>query len=202
MSKGNERTMLVVDNYDSFTYNLVQMLSTICSANIKVVRNDEVSFSDVQAMRPEKIVLSPGPGNPLVQRDFGVCRDLIERQVELSTPILGVCLGHQGIAALNGAAVEKLPFPVHGKTSTIKVVEPSRLFDGMDEPFAAMRYHSLYVSDEKFPDSLKVTARSNRDDLIMALEHKSQPLFGIQFHPESIGTPEGKKLMENFVTLC
>ncbi len=201
VASGASGPTLVIDNYDSFTYNLVQMLSTISSASVKVVRNDELTFSDIVSLRPGKIVLSPGPGHPLSPRDFGVCREVVQRQEELGASILGVCLGHQGIAACNGAAVEKLPVPVHGKTSGVRVVGRSKLFEGMDDQFAAMRYHSLYVSDSKFPDSLRVTARST-DDVIMALEHKFQPIYGIQFHPESIGTPEGKKLLENFVNLC
>ncbi len=197
----SSKPTLVIDNYDSFTYNLVQMLSTVCSAPVKVVRNDEMCFDDIAALQPAQIVLSPGPGHPLKARDFGVCREIVQRQDELAAPILGVCLGHQGIAACNGAVVEKLPVPVHGKASAVRVVGRSKLFEGIDDQFAAMRYHSLYVSDSQFPSSLRVTARTT-DEIIMALEHRFQPIYGIQFHPESIGTPEGKKLMENFVNLC
>lgn len=199
--KSSSKPILIIDNYDSFTYNLVQMLSTVCSAPVKVVRNDEMIFEDIVALRPAQIVLSPGPGHPLKPRDFGVCREVVQRQEELRVAVLGVCLGHQGIAACNGAVVEKLPVPVHGKASAVRVVSRSNLFEGMNDRFAAMRYHSLYVSDSQFPSSLRVTARS-ADGVIMALEHKLQPIYGIQFHPESIGTPEGKKLMENFANLC
>lgn len=192
---------VVVDNYDSFTYNLVQMLSTICPDKIKVVRNDEISFSALALMKPDKIVLSPGPGHPGSTRDFGLCQEILSRQGELGASILGVCLGHQGMAATCGATIEKLAVPVHGKTSRINVLAQSKLFEGLGDEFEAMRYHSLYVSDKGLPRSLKVTARS-ADNVIMALEHQEMPIYGIQFHPESIATPQGKKILENFIRSC
>lgn len=197
---------IIIDNYDSFTFNLFQMLQTIINEKsddrISVFRNDQIDFNAIASLRPEKIVLSPGPGHPAIDSDFGVCKDIILRQQELKCPIFGVCLGHQGIAQHFGGTVIQAPVIVHGKMSTINLTADSKLFEGMNRSFEAMRYHSLIANDEDFPDCLEVTAREASQNLIMALQHKKLPIYGVQFHPESIGTPEGNKILRNFIERC
>jgi anthranilate synthase component II len=193
--------IVIVDNYDSFTFNLYQMLQVMVSDRIQVLRNDALDFTALRALRPDKIVLSPGPGHPKNADDFGICKDIIVRSRELGCPVLGVCLGLQGVVHHLGGQVVQAPYIVHGKSSKIKVTK-SVLFDGLPETFEAMRYHSLVASDESFPAELTVTGREVEHDLIMALEHRSLPIFGVQFHPESIGTPEGQKILKNFVERC
>jgi anthranilate synthase component 2 len=183
----------VIDNYDSFTYNLVQYLGEL-GAEVHVVRNDAASVEDVAALRPERIVISPGPGRP---EDAGITMAVV-RALGETTPILGVCLGHQAIGAAFGGRVVRATVPMHGKTSTIE--HNSRgVFSGMTEPFAASRYHSLVVSDEGLPDDLEVTARTREDHVIMGLRHRRWPVHGVQFHPESILTGEGLRLLRNFL---
>ncbi|HEY9792715.1 MAG TPA: aminodeoxychorismate/anthranilate synthase component II [Candidatus Obscuribacterales bacterium] len=194
--------ILLVDNYDSFTFNLFQMLQEQAEEPIVVHRNDAIGLSGVQAMAPRGIVLSPGPGHPGNQSDFGVCADVIQNAEQLKCPILGVCLGHQGIAHHLGGRVERAPHIVHGKTSAISTCAESKLFDGLPKTFRAMRYHSLVVSANNFPEDLDVTAKDDSTGLIMALQHKRLPVFGLQFHPESIGTPDGKSILRNFLSLC
>jgi len=192
-------TILLIDNYDSFTYNLYQYVQELSDTSVTVARNDKLSLDEVKKLNPSHVILSPGPGHPGIATDFGICADIIQ---ELDCPILGVCLGHQGIAHHLGGQVVPAPEIKHGKTSQIKIIEPSLLFKGISNPFTAMRYHSLVVSDENLPETLLVTARETQQGLIMALQHKTRPLYGIQFHPESIGTPEGKKILENFLIHC
>ena len=183
----------VIDNYDSFTYNLVQYLGEL-GAEVHVVRNDAASVEEVAAMRPERIVISPGPGRP---EDAGITMAVV-RALGETTPILGVCLGHQAIGAVFGGRVVRAGVPMHGKTSTIE--HNSRgVFSGLTEPFAASRYHSLVVSDEGLPDDLEVTARTREDHVIMGLRHRRWPVHGVQFHPESILTGEGHRLLRNFL---
>jgi anthranilate synthase/aminodeoxychorismate synthase-like glutamine amidotransferase len=192
-------TILLIDNYDSFTYNLYQYVQELANTPVTVARNDALTLEDIFNLKPSHVILSPGPGHPGIASDFGICADIIK---ELDCPILGVCLGHQGIAHHLGGQVIQAPEIKHGKTSQILIIESSPLFTGITNPFTAMRYHSLVVSEENLPDQLLVTARDTQQDLIMALQHKTRPLYGIQFHPESIGTPEGKKILENFLTQC
>lgn len=200
---------IIIDNYDSFTFNLYQLLVPIVrkleqneSADVEVFRNDAITLDELLEKKPTHIVLSPGPGHPAVARDFGVCKEVILSQKKLGAALLGVCLGHQGIAAHLGGEVVRAPEIVHGKTSEIFVEgEPSRIFAGLGNSFEAMRYHSLVAKDETFPSDLKVTAREKKHGLIMALEHKSEPIFGVQFHPESIGTAKGSLMMENFLSI-
>ena len=183
----------VIDNYDSFTYNLVQYLGEL-GAEVRVVRNDAASVDEVAATRPDRIVISPGPGRP---EDAGMTMAVI-RALGEKTPILGVCLGHQAIGAVFGGRVVRASVPMHGKTSTIE--HNSRgVFSGIAEPFAASRYHSLVVSDEGLPDDLEVTARTREDRVIMGLRHRTWPVHGVQFHPESILTGEGLRLLRNFL---
>ncbi len=183
----------VIDNYDSFTYNLVQYLGEL-GAEVHVVRNDAASVEEVAATRPERIVISPGPGRP---EEAGITMAVV-RTLGEKTPILGVCLGHQAIGAVFGGRVVRAGVPMHGKTSTIE--HNSRgVFSGLTEPFAASRYHSLVVSDEGLPDDLEVTARTREDHVIMGLRHRTWPVHGVQFHPESILTGEGHRLLRNFL---
>jgi anthranilate synthase/aminodeoxychorismate synthase-like glutamine amidotransferase len=194
--------LLIIDNYDSFTFNLFQMLQPLVDERITVVRNDKIDFAALESLHPDRIVLSPGPGHPKNDADFGVCKDVIVRRRELKCPILGVCLGHQGIVHHLGGKVVVAPTIVHGKASEVKTTTPDRLFAGMPDSFEAMRYHSLIAAADDFPNELEVTARESQNGLIMALRHKTDPLYGVQFHPESIGTPLGEKILENFVHRC
>ncbi len=195
--------ILIIDNYDSFTYNLYQLLQESVSGNVEVHRNDKISFEQVQKLAPQRIVLSPGPGHPAIDEDFGICKEIIVKQSVLQCPILGVCLGHQGIVQHLGGKVVRAPQIVHGKSSEIVLNGKSPLFDGLPANFQAMRYHSLVAADDDtFPKDLAVLAREREHNLIMAIQHKTKPIYGVQFHPESIGTPEGKHLLRNFLEKC
>jgi anthranilate synthase component 2 len=185
--------IFVLDNYDSFTYNLVQYLGEL-GAEICVKRNDEVTVDGIAATRPDAIVISPGPGRP---EDAGVTMDVI-RSLGSQTPILGVCLGHQAIGAVYGGSVIRAAVPMHGKTSTIEH-DGRGVFAGLTEPFVASRYHSLVVSDQGLPPVLEVTARTKEDGTIMGLRHRTLPVHGVQFHPESILTGEGRRILRNFI---
>lgn len=185
--------VLVVDNYDSFTYNLVQYLGEL-GAEVSVVRNDAGSVADVVAAKPERIVISPGPGRP---EDAGITMAVI-RELGSTTPILGVCLGHQALGAVYGGNVVRAPAPMHGKTSTIEH-NGRGVFSGLTAPFQASRYHSLVVAEAGLPDVLEITARTNDDRTIMGLRHRSHPVHGVQFHPESILTNEGRHILRNFL---
>ena len=185
--------LLMIDNYDSFTYNLVQYLGEL-GAEVHVVRNDAATVDEVAASRPERIVISPGPGRP---EDAGITMGVV-RQLGERTPILGVCLGHQAIGAVFGGQVVRAGVPMHGKTSLIEH-NGRGVFSGISESFAASRYHSLVVAEEGLPDDLEVTARTRDDRIIMGLRHRRWPVHGVQFHPESILTGEGHKLLRNFL---
>jgi anthranilate synthase component 2 len=185
--------VLVLDNYDSFTYNLVQYLGEL-GADVSVIRNDAASVDEIIRLGPERIVISPGPGRP---EDAGVTMDVVRRMGE-RTPILGVCLGHQAIGAAFGGSVVRAPVPMHGKTSTIEH-DGRGVFRGLSGPFVASRYHSLVVSDEGFPGELEVSARTKEDGIIMGLRHRVWPVHGVQFHPESILTGEGRHMLRNFL---
>jgi anthranilate synthase/aminodeoxychorismate synthase-like glutamine amidotransferase len=185
--------VLVIDNYDSFTYNLVQYLGEL-GAEVRVMRNDVVSLDDVVAARADRIVISPGPGRP---EAAGVTMDVIRRLGE-TTPILGVCLGHQAIGAVFGGEVVRAGVPMHGKTSMIEH-NGEGVFSGIAGPFIASRYHSLVVAERGLPAELEITARTREDTNIMGLRHRSWPVHGVQFHPESILTGEGKHILRNFL---
>jgi anthranilate synthase component II len=184
--------ILVIDNYDSFTYNLVQYLGEL-GAKLEVVRNDAVDVDSVAAMGAERIVISPGPGTP---DQAGVSLDVI-RRLGPSTPILGVCLGHQAIGQAFGATVSRAPAQMHGKTSLIRH-DGQGVFAGLGNPFVATRYHSLVVLRDTVPAELEITAEAE-DGQIMGLRHRRFPVEGVQFHPESILTVEGKRLLANFI---
>jgi anthranilate synthase/aminodeoxychorismate synthase-like glutamine amidotransferase len=193
-----EPRVLVVDNYDSFTYNLVQELAEL-GAQPHVVRNDSVSLEDVRAFAPDGIVISPGPGSPEVPRDVGISNDVI-REFAPTTPILGVCLGHQCIGYVFGAKIVRAPELVHGKVSQI-YHRGEGILDGLPIPFEATRYHSLVVDRSTLPHELKVTAETH-DEIVMAVRHRTYPLEGVQFHPESVLTTEGMRLLRNFLKRC
>jgi len=185
--------VLVIDNYDSFTYNLVQYLGEL-GAQVQVMRNDVVSVDEVARANADRIVISPGPGRP---EQAGVTMEVIRRLGE-RTPILGVCLGHQAIGAVFGGEVVRAGVPMHGKTSTIEH-DGRGVFSGLTAPFQASRYHSLVVADEGLPQELLVSARTREDGTIMGLRHRTWPLHGVQFHPESILTGEGRRILRNFL---
>lgn len=186
--------VVLIDNYDSFTHNLAQLLGAL-GASVQVVRNDALDRAGVAALRPSHLVLSPGPGSPDRARDFGVCADVI-RELSPRVPTLGVCLGHQGIVHHLGGQIGRAPAPRHGKVSAVRH-DASRLFAGMSATFEAMRYHSLAAL--ALPPCLRPTATSLDDGVVMAVEHTAWPLWGVQFHPESVGTPAGRTLLDNFL---
>ena len=187
--------VLVIDNYDSFTYNLVQYLGELGAA-VTVARNDAVSLTEIAAAKPDRIVVSPGPGRP---EDAGVTMSVIRAMGE-RTPILGVCLGHQAIGAVFGGTVRRAAAPLHGKTSTI-VHDGRGVFSGLDGPFVATRYHSLIVDAGSVPPDLEVCATTSDDGTIMGLRHRRWPVHGVQFHPESILTGEGRRILRNFLAM-
>ncbi len=193
------KPIIILDNYDSFTYNLYQLVQSQTEHPVEVYRNDAITFDALLAKNPFRIILSPGPGHPAVDRDFGICKDVIIHQEELNCPVLGVCLGHQGIAHHLGGSVIQAPEIMHGKTSRVRVEAKTPIFEDLESEFEAMRYHSLLVDESVLPSCLRITAREVILDLPMALEHIEQPIYGIQFHPESIGTPMGMKMLKNFI---
>ena len=184
--------LLMIDNYDSFTYNLYQYLCEL-GAEVEVARNDKISLEEIQDMSPEGIIISPGPSTPL---EAGISNDVI-RQFGPSTPTLGVCLGHQCIGHVYGAKVDQAGEIRHGKTSMVSH-NGAGVVAGLPNPFQAIRYHSLVVFPETMPDTLEVTAQTE-NGLVMGLRHKDYPIEGVQFHPESILTPDGKHLLQNFL---
>ncbi len=186
--------IIMIDNYDSFTYNLVQYLMEL-GADVQVYRNDKISLKQIAAKKPEKIVVSPGPCSP---KEAGISKEVIAR-FGPKVPILGVCLGHQCIGEVYGGEVSRAKRLMHGKTSMIHH-DGKGIFRGLANPFEATRYHSLLVQPQGLPDCLRVTAQTKEKE-IMGLQHKKFPVYGVQFHPESILTKEGKKLLANFLAL-
>jgi anthranilate synthase component II len=184
---------LLIDNYDSFTYNLWHYLGDL-GAEVQVRRNDQIGVEDALAMQPQGIIISPGPSDP---DHAGICLELVRRAGTI--PLLGVCLGHQAIGQAFGGKVVRAPVPMHGKVSAIRH-EGSGVFAGLPDPFAATRYHSLIVERASLPASLTVTAET--DGLIMGLAHRERPVHGVQFHPESIASEQGHDLLRNFLTLA
>lgn len=184
--------VLLIDNYDSFSYNLVQLAGSI-QPDIRVVRNDELSLSEIEALAPTHIMISPGPGRP---DDTGVCKEII-RQMGPFTPILGVCLGHQAICEVYGATVSYAKQLMHGKMSVIRL-QDSPLFQGLGDTAEAARYHSLIALQETIPSCLQVIAETEEGE-VMAVQHVEYPVYGVQFHPESILTPAGAVILKNFL---
>ncbi len=187
--------VLIIDNYDSFVYNLYQRLGEL-GANPTVVRNDAITLKEVRVLAPDALVLSPGPGHPGNARDFGVCADLL-RELSPHVPTLGVCLGHQGIGAVFGGTVGHAARLLHGKTSRIRH-DGRTIFEGLPNPFVAGRYHSLAIERSSIPPELEVSATAE-DGEVMAVRHTRYPIEGVQFHPESILTPDGPALLRNFL---
>lgn len=188
--------LLLIDNYDSFTYNLLHYFSEL-GAEVEVKRNDAISVADIAKRQDLKgLVLSPGPCTP---NDAGICLDVV-KEFSGVLPIFGVCLGHQSIGQAFGGKVIRAPEPIHGKISRV-VHENEGVFKGLPSPFEATRYHSLLVEDKTLPDCLKVTARTE-DGLIMGLQHKTMPVHGVQFHPESIASQHGHAILKNFLEYC
>ena len=188
--------ILLIDNYDSFSYNLYQLVGSI-RPDICVARNDELSVDEVIALAPEAVILSPGPGKP---DDAGICVEAARRVGLAGIPLLGVCLGHQAICRAFGAEVSYAKKLMHGKQSVITLDQGSPLFAGLPERVPAARYHSLAAVADTIPDTLKVIARAD-DGEIMAVEHVSAPIYGVQFHPESILTPDGAAILGNFLKI-
>jgi anthranilate synthase/aminodeoxychorismate synthase-like glutamine amidotransferase len=187
--------VLVIDNYDSFTSNLVQYLGEL-GARVAVHRNNEITLADIEAAAPDRILISPGPGRP---GGAGITLDVI-REFGRRLPMLGVCLGHQAMGLACGGTVVRAPQPMHGKTSTVEH-DGRGVFAGITASFQASRYHSLVVADGEWPDSLEITARAREDGLVMGLRHRTWPMHGVQFHPESILTAEGRRILRNFLEL-
>lgn len=185
--------ILLIDNYDSFVYNLYQFIS-VEDPNVRLVRNDRITPEEVLDMKPDAIVISPGPGKP---SDAGVCIELI-RQLKGRIPILGVCLGHQAIGEAFGATVTHASRLMHGKTSLLTDVADDIIFKGIKKPVQVARYHSLSVQESTLPEELEVTARSD-DGELMAMRHREYPICGLQFHPESVMTPDGSAMIRNFL---
>ena len=187
--------ILLIDNYDSFSYNLFQLVGELC-ADIKVIRNDEMTVSEIERLAPDKIIISPGPGRPenagiIIEAAKTICQKI---------PTLGVCLGHQAICAAYGAKITYAKTLMHGKQSVIKFADSCPIFKNIPENSPVARYHSLAADPETLPGCLKVTALAD-DGEIMAVQHKHHNIFGVQFHPESIMTPNGKTMLENFIRL-
>ena len=185
--------ILLIDNYDSFSYNVYQLTASV-EPDVKVIRNDELTVTEIEALKPSHIILSPGPGKPA---DAGICEDVI-RYFAGKVPILGICLGHQAICEVFGATVTYAKELMHGKQSKAALATESALFQGMQKEITVARYHSLAAAPDTMPEILKVTART-ADGEVMAVEHREYPVYGVQFHPESVLTPDGLKIMENFM---
>ena len=188
--------ILIIDNYDSFTYNLYQLVGEF-EKDIRVFRNDEITVKEIRKLNPDRIIISPGPGNPENERDFGVSRDTILK-IGQEIPVLGVCLGHQGIFTAFGGEITRTE-PVHGKKSLIHH-QNTGMFKGVKSPLQAARYHSLVCKRESTPSSMDILAETE-DGMIMAIKHHDYPIFGLQFHPESIGTGDGRRIMKNFLEM-
>jgi len=188
--------VIVIDNYDSFVYNLVQYIGEL-GAEVIVYRNDKITLQQVQKLKPDRIVISPGPGNPEDAKYFGICRAILQ-EISPNVPTLGVCLGHQGIISAFGGKVVSAKSLMHGKTSNIKH-DGKGIFKGVENPFTATRYHSLAGDQGTIPNCLKITAISVNDGEVMGVRHRQYPIDGVQFHPESILCEDGKLIIKNFL---
>lgn len=191
--------ILLIDNYDSFSFNLVQLIGELVEGKeeLKVIRNDELTVEEIMKLAPSHIVLSPGPGRPT---DAGVCEALIRAVLEHPIPLLGVCLGHQAICEVYHATVTYASHLMHGKQSVVTLDLESRIFEGLEKEEKVARYHSLAAKKDTIPETLKITAISE-DGEVMAVEHREYPVYGLQFHPESILTPEGRQMIANFLRI-
>lgn len=189
--------ILLVDNYDSFSFNLVQLIGELVDGQeeLRVIRNDELDVEEILALKPSHIVLSPGPGKP---SDAGVCEALIKAVTRTPIPLLGVCLGHQAICETFGGRITYAPQLMHGKRSQVKINDDSVIFKGLPKEIVVARYHSLVADKELIPEDLQVTAVDDKGE-VMAVEHRTLPIYGVQFHPESIMTPDGREMVNNFL---
>ena len=187
--------IVLIDNYDSFSYNLYQLIGSI-RPDIQVIRNDRITVEELEAMKPEAIILSPGPGRP---EDAGICIDVVKK-LGKKIPVFGVCLGHQAICEAFGGRIEHAQQLMHGKQSIVEVDTEEPLFKGLAKKTMAARYHSLVAAPDSLPECLKVISRDERGE-IMAVRHKTMPIYGVQFHPESILTPQGTTIMQNFLKM-
>ncbi len=185
--------ILLIDNYDSFSYNLFQLIGSL-NPDIKVIRNDSASVKEIEEMAPEAIILSPGPGRP---EDAGICIDVVKALGE-HIPILGICLGHQAICKAYGGTISYAKELMHGKQTDIRIDKNTPLFQGLPDRIPVARYHSLALLEETLPECLSITARTDNGE-VMAIQHKTYPVYGLQFHPESILTPDGKNIAGNFL---
>lgn len=189
--------VLLIDNYDSFSYNLVQLVGELSDGNVMVVRNDEYTIDEIRKLNPSHIILSPGPGKP---EDAGICEEVVEK-LKGEYPILGVCLGHQSICEVFGAEVTYAKKLMHGKQSDMTILEDVPIFHGLEKTFKGARYHSLSANPDTIPEELKVIAVDENDHEIMAVKHRDYDIYGLQFHPESVLTPEGKTIVLNFLEI-
>lgn len=189
--------VLLIDNYDSFSYNLVQLVGELSDGNVMVVRNDEYTIDEIRKLNPSHIILSPGPGKP---EDAGICEEVVEK-LKGEYPILGVCLGHQSICEVFGAEVTYAKKLMHGKQSDMTILEDVPIFHGLEKTFKGARYHSLSANPDTIPEELKVIAVDENDHEIMAVKHRDYDIYGLQFHPESVLTPEGKTIVSNFLEI-
>lgn len=187
--------VLLIDNYDSFSYNLVQLVGELTKGEVIVVRNDEYTIDEIRKLNPSHIILSPGPGKPA---DAGICEEVV-KELKDEYPILGVCLGHQSICEVFGAEVTYAKKLMHGKQSEMTVLEDVPIFEGIEKNFKGARYHSLSAKIDTIPEELKVIAVDEKDKEVMAVKHRDYEIYGLQFHPESVLTPEGKKIVKNFL---
>jgi len=189
--------ILIIDNYDSFVYNIAQIIGSF-NVEALVYRNNQISIKDIVYIDPDAIIISPGPGHPKFKKDFGICGPVIKK-LGPSKPILGICLGHQGIVHAFGGKVTKATAIKHGKTSEIEYYLKSDIYEDVKNPFIATRYHSLIAEKKTLPECLEITSSSVDDKEIMGIKHKKYPIEGIQFHPESVMTSEGRKILLNFI---
>jgi len=188
--------ILMIDNYDSFTYNIVQYCLEL-GANLKVIRNDELTLEQIKKLNPSKIIISPGPATP---DDAGVCLEVIEKFAD-TTPMLGICLGHQAIAQVFGGVIIEAPHMMHGKTSRIEILKDNVLFNGLPKTMVETRYHSLIVDKNNLSNNIEVTSKSLDDNEIMSLKIKDKEIYGVQFHPESIMSEFGHEILDNFLKI-
>lgn len=189
--------VLLIDNYDSFSYNLVQLVGSIAKDGVRVVRNDVITLKEIEKMKPSHIILSPGPGRPV---DAGICEDVV-RTFNGKIPILGVCLGHQAICEVFGADITYAKKLMHGKQSIIEMKNDISIFEGLENEEACARYHSLAADKYSIPDELEIIARDKLEGEVMAVKHREYEVYGVQFHPESVLTPNGHIIIENFLNI-
>jgi anthranilate synthase component 2 len=189
--------VLLIDNYDSFSYNLVQLVGELTKGEVKVVRNDEITIEEIKELNPSGIILSPGPGKP---ENAGICEEVV-RELKGLYPILGVCLGHQSICEVFGAEVTYAKKLMHGKQSEMTILKEVPIFQGLGKTFQGARYHSLSAKADTIPEELEVIAIDEKDNEVMAVKHRDYDIYGLQFHPESVLTPEGKTIVKNFLNL-